>query len=407
MKLSRQVTVLKETARKAVHRNEITTEGAADYGGPVLDWFVVHGIKLDGTVRIISGRPTRTNMNAVEVRDFLRDNALTLLKEQAVELARKQEQLLHRDEIQDLLEQKGEVQSEAERKKISELVKQLRTEAQDVDPRELQSIRSQAKEIDDVTTGLLRRMRKPALLTAETYIFDDVMLVQIGRMEFSMVDYGKVNLQTQQVYVYGMLSELPEPIDLGGRKFRFCIFDPWDTRDIEDGGVIQTISLTHEDRQAFFEWVKRLFTFTSFLKVSQQRAAFATENAALKEALKERAEKIGEIGRVVEDLKDQLVLAGAGILNVSSILVSLLISVGGMGSLGFLIGVGFAALLGSSVITTDQNVFNDTSHSLIRIDHLVTQTPNPYASILPGVTTLAFMFLGIMISSRRWGHKTT
>jgi len=405
-KIERPVAVAKEAAHKVLHRDEVETQGKIDVGGPVLEYFILHGILPNGTVKIISGRPTRTSLSPLEVKQYLFSNGVGLLREKAIQLAQKQEKLLHRQEIEDLTREKAETNVAAEKKRREELIRELKKDAANADPREKRKIRNQARQGSRALSDLKRRLSKPALLMAETYLFeDDVLVTQIGRTEWSLSEYGKVNLQNQQIYVYGMLYEMPQVVDFGGRKFHFCLFDPWDTRDIEDGGVIKTIGLTQDDRQAFLEYVKGLFQFTSFLKTKQQLVTALKENTALKQSLAKVQKKVGEYLGAIDELREELQTGALGGLNISSILVSLLVAITTCG----LIGAGFGLLvdvfLGVSQTITVEPVYNDTSHVFIRNDRVIAQNSSPYAVPVAIFFTLGGCFFGVMLSARLWGHK--
>jgi hypothetical protein len=341
-------------------------------------------------------------MNTNEVTQYLTNNALKLLQEEAHGLAEKHETLLHTREITDLEKEKASFGDTGKRlqKEIDQEIQDLKDQADRVDPEEIRQIRTEINRIEKLTREIEKTSKKPDLLLAESYVFNDEMIVQVGHTEFSLVDYGKVDDQTGQLLVYGSIHELPEPIDIG-RKVHFSLFDPWDTRTVEDGGMIKTIGLTVDDRMALYQWTERAGRYMSVLSQIQQLITVKKQRDGLTELVKDLQTDAGEYVRQIRALQKQVVDQGGGMLNFASILLSMSLSILGLMAFGFILGSLLSLSLPASIV--ERPFYNATR--IIRIDQI--QTPNPLATSLPSIMIFCFAFIGILFASRRWGRRAT
>lgn len=391
-----------KTVSRLVHRpleKDKLNEGPIDIGGPTLDQITLHGLRFDGTTRVISGHPQRSTRELPEILEYVSEASLNQLHAKGSEIVEEAEKLEHANEIKQLEDERASTRSEVRQKKIDEAIAELKKQAENAPAPERLRVKSEAKRIGNLAKGIQEGLKQAGFLNAAVYIFDNprIMIVHMGHTEFSLVDYAKADSYTGQLIVYGFIQELPEPIDVGRGKYEFAIFDPLDTREVEKGGQLKVTYFSHTERMQLQTWVSKILHFTSYIQVLQK---FKTTALLLKQAdrtIKDLQSKLAKVSDAYQQLKAEAKVNVTGSLSASYL--SFFVSIFGLGGVGLVAGILLSIMLGSSVNTVQQPIYN-RNQTLIGTTPVTIQTPNPLIYVLPGMLCLACVLIAVVLQSR-------
>lgn len=414
---------------------EKAIEHETAYHGLIEDYIVLSGRTMNDQQILIDGRPIRTSLNAEEIKGYIADHMLTIYEERTDELEKKRESLTHARELPHLEEEFAKVNE-----KIAEL-KGIQTAALEIEKEGLQqeiallkkdSDEAKVKEID----GELKEIREEAkelneklgaaTIFAEAYVFDDFLVVHLGHVERSLREYGGLHEPTLQTHVVGNADLLPEPIDFGTKKLKIVFFDPIDFRERETfcpkcekpvtldesgefecesghkgtraevrGGEIRATFLTHEQKMALQGWLESSVRVASVIRLLQKVKSLTRDKKGLEETVQTMHDQLGTMRRRVRGLEG---VAGTQMasFSISKVLYTVLLGQFGFPIVFFVIGLFIALSIGG--ITVSQPAFNETSHIQTGINTIT--TPSPFAMVLPGIMTLAGVFIAILFSHR-------
>lgn len=367
------------------------------YHGLLEDYVVIEGNTLEHQRVIIAGRPVRTSMNAQDIEDFLTDYIATELEQRVKELARKKEALLHEDEIERLSLEVDYIADRLEKQKIKQQIRILQTEAQEADSQEVGEITAEAADIDRERKEIEELLEQPNPFT-EIYAFKDDLVVHMGHTELPLREYGYVHYPTQYVHVPGAIDSLPGQIDIG-RKVRLWFFDPYDLREVEDGGELKILVLSTEQKLAIQGWLEKSVKLASVVRLVQDNRNLTRQVTDLQEGDKSQQRQIGILKREVRRLEFALGTKHLSQLGFSNAIVTFIMSTLGLGLIFGVVGV----IAGFAIPPTQTQTITPITNGTLVTGHDINTSAitSPFAVILPMLGVLVGVALGIMLSVRR------
>ena len=329
---------MSSVASTVIQRLPIREEDKPEWHGLIEDYMVLEGFTNDRRWIAIDGRPVHTGLNTEDLVKYITNELILKLQEE----------------------------------KASGLVKE-------------ESIHEQARKVKDLLNV------KP--FPADYYVFGgDQIVAHYHRIEKPLREYGNIDDKTNGVHVFGKITPLELPISVGVTKFRVYYFDPL---DLSEGGQLNVLALTHQEKLLWTEWLKQAIGFTSHLKMKQKLKTFERDIELLKEEVKKKDNLIGDFKRRVMDLQARV--GEAGRFTRSSLFLSLLVPQLTLTVIFFLVGYLLMATFPPQV-SCGQYFVNATSGEQHCVQQIISQ--NPVANNLPAVFAITGAVLGPAVGIR-------
>lgn len=401
--------------------------GRAEYHGVFEDYMVLNGLTPDRQIFIIDGRPMKTDMSMEEFKQFMTGAIISSLDEEKTQLEEDQRgetvegiQLVPLKEILgvEAVEEAAENAVVVERKLDDSLhlltgrlrVEKLKREGRDIVEVEIRreltvekrrEFEQRDKEMKKEGNRLREIIPKP-LGIGFFYLFSDWLVLHIGHVDMDLRDYGYLHEPTMGTHIVGNMQALPERIDLGGRKVRFCTFDPYDFREEADGGHLTVTFLTHETLMQIAGYIQQAVRVGSVLKLTQ-------ENKRLKVQLGSAESEIAIKNQIIGDQKARIIPLEEEVGHAAQFSVSSAVMVIGLSCLfSTIVGGAFGLLLAAFLpvtTTCPEPVYNVTSGIQTGCLRQVI-TGNPVGQFLPLFLAIAGAVFGLVLSLRHFrGRK--